>query len=316
MCVACRMLNWRGVAVSLALLIVMTACSSPLPIPPYFEAFERVPIHTVEVNGERVAYLDVGQGQPVILIHGFGGSMWQWEHQQQPLSAEFRLITPDLIGSGLSTKPEIEYRPEQMLDYFIGFMDALRIRQVALVGNSMGAGLAIGMALTYPDRVSQLVLIDGLPANVRERLTSPSIKRALDTAAPSWLASFGNWLFGGVMIESVLKEIVHDPTLLTPAVIERSNRNRQRPGIMRPLMTVRDTLPLWESGFAKRIGEIRHPTLILWGEEDRVFPLPAGEDLQRTIKGSALVRIPKAGHIPQWERPDLANRAMIEFLRR
>jgi len=310
------MLNRRGVAVSLALLIVMTACSSPPPIPPYFEAFERIPIHTVEVNGELVAYLDIGQGQPVILIHGFGGSMWQWEHQQQPLSAEFRLITPDLIGSGLSTKPDIEYRPEQMLEYFIGFMDALRIRQATLVGNSMGAGLAIGMALTYPDRVSQLVLIDGLPANVRERLTSPSIKRALDTAAPSWLASFGNWLFGGVMIESVLQEIVHDPTLLTPAVIERSNRNRQRPGVIPPLMTVRDTLPLWESGFATRIGEIRHPTLILWGEEDRVFPLPTGEDLQRTIKGSALVRIPNAGHIPQWERPDLANRAMIEFLRR
>lgn len=316
MCVACRMLNRRGVAVGLALLIVMTACSSPPPIPPYFEAFERIPIHTVEVNGERVAYLEIGQGQPVILIHGFGGSMWQWEHQQQPLSAEFRLITPDLIGSGLSTKPDIEYRPEQMLEYFIGFMDALRIRQATLVGNSMGAGLAIGMALTYPDRVSQLVLIDGLPANVRERLTSPSIKRALDTAAPSWLASFGNWLFGGVMIESVLEEIVHDPALLTPAVIERSNRNRQRPGVIPPLMTVRDTLPLWESGFAKRIGEIRHPTLILWGEEDQVFPLPTGEDLQRTIKGSALVRIPNAGHIPQWERPDLANRAMIEFLRR
>ena len=316
MCVACRMLNRRGVAVSLALLIVMTACSSPPPIPPYFEAFERIPIHTVEVNGERVAYLDVGQGRPVILIHGFGGSMWQWEHQQQPLSAEFRLITPDLIGSGLSTKPEIEYRPEQMLEYFIGFMDGLRLRQATLVGNSMGAGLAIGMALTYPDRVSQLVLIDGLPANVRERLTSPSIKRALDTAAPSWLASFGNWLFGGVMIESVLKEIVHDPALLTPAVIERSNRNRQRPGVIPPLMTVRGTLPLWESGFAKRIGDIRHPTLILWGEEDQVFPLPAGEELHRSIKGSALVRIPNAGHIPQWERPDLANRAMIEFLRR
>jgi pimeloyl-ACP methyl ester carboxylesterase len=316
MCVACRILYRRGVALSLALLIVMTACSSPPSIPPYFEAFERIPIHTVEVKGERVAYLDVGQGRPVILIHGFGGSMWQWEHQQQPLSAEFRLITPDLIGSGLSTKPEIEYRPEQMLEYFIGFMDALRIRQATLVGNSMGAGLAIGMALTYPDRVAQLVLIDGLPANVRERLTSPSIKRALDTAAPSWLASFGNWLFGGVMIESVLKEIVHDPALLTPAVIERSNRNRQRPGVIPPLMTVRGTLPLWESGFAKRIGDISHPTLILWGEEDQVFPLPAGEELQRTIKGSALVRIPNAGHIPQWERPDLANRAMIEFLRR
>jgi pimeloyl-ACP methyl ester carboxylesterase len=316
-----RSSNWnsavlRGVAASLAIAIVMAACSSPPPIPPHFEAFERIPIHTVDVKGQRMAYLDIGQGHPVILIHGFGGSMWQWEHQQRPLSAEFRLVTPDLIGSGLSAKPEIEYRPDQTLDYFVHFMDALNIRQAALVGNSMGAGLAIGMALTHPDRVSQLVLIDGLPANVHERLTSPSIRRALDTAAPSWFASFGNWLVGGFMIESILKEIVHDPALLTPAVLERSNRNRQRPGVIPPLMTVRDTLPLWEAGFATRIAEVRHPTLIMWGQEDRVFPLSVGEELQRTIKGSALVRIPKAGHIPQWEQPDLANRAMIEFLRR
>jgi len=315
-----RSSNWNNAVrpwvVSLAVVIVMAACSSLPPMPPYFEAFERLPIYTVPVQGHNLAYLDVGQGRPVILIHGFGGSMWQWEHQQRPLSAEFRLITPDLIGSGLSDKPDIEYRPDQMLDYFVGFMDALRIPQATLVGNSMGAGLAIGMALAHPDRVSQLVLIDGLPANVRERVTSPSIQRALDTPAPSWLASFGNWLFGGVMIESVLKEIVHDPALLTPAVIERSNRNRQRPGMIRPLMTVRNSLPLWETGFARRLGEIAHPTLIVWGEEDRVFPLAVGEELQRTIKGSSLVRIPNAGHIPQWERPDLANRAMIDFLQR
>jgi pimeloyl-ACP methyl ester carboxylesterase len=123
-------------------------------------------------------------------------------------------------------------------------------------------------------------------------------------------------LFGSVMIEPVLKEIVHDPALLTPAVIERSNRNRPRPGVIPPLMTVRDTLPLWETGFATRIGEIAHTTLIVWGEQDRVFPLPVGEELHQTIKGSVLVRIPNAGHIPQWERPDLVNRAMIEFLRR
>jgi pimeloyl-ACP methyl ester carboxylesterase len=293
----------------------MVACSSP-QIPSHFEAFERIPIQILEVKGQRMTYLDVGQGQPVILIHGFGGSMWQWEHQQGPLSDRFRLLTPDLIGSGLSAKPAIEYRPDQSLDYFVGFLDALQIRQAALVGNSMGAGLAIGMALTHPERVSRLVLIDGLPANVWERLTSPSIQRALDTSAPTWLVSFGNWLFGGLMIETILKEIVYDSALLTPAVIERSNRNRQRPGVIPPLMTVRETLPLWEAGFAQRIGEIHHPTLIVWGEEDRVFPLSVGEELQRTIKGSVLVRIPNAGHIPQWERPDLVNRAMIEFLLR
>ena len=284
-------------------------------MPPHFEAFERFPIHTLQVKGERLAYLDVGEGRPVIVIHGFGGSMWQWEHQQVPLSREFRLLTPDLIGSGLSAKPDIEYRPDEMLDYFVAFMDALNIQRAALVGNSMGAGLAIGMALEHPDRVSKLVLIDGFPANVRERLTSPSIQRALDMPAPSWLASFGNWLFGGLLIESVLKEMVHDPALLTPAVVERSNRNRQRPGVMRPLMTARGTLPLWETGYAKRIGQIRHPTLIVWGEEDRVFPIAVGEDLHRTIAPSSLVRIPNAGHIPQWEQPDLVNPAMIDFLR-
>ena len=83
-----------------------------------------------------------------------------------------------------------------------------------------------------------------------------------------------------------------------------------------PPMTVQDTLPLWENGFATRIGEIGHPTLIVWGEEDRVFPLPVGEELNRTIKGSTLVRIPSAGHIPMWERPDLTNRAIMEFLQR
>jgi pimeloyl-ACP methyl ester carboxylesterase len=293
---------------------IMTACSSPSSIPAQFDAIERMSIKTVLVHDQRIAYLDVGTGPPVILIHGFGGSMWQWEHQQHALSQHFRVLTLDLPGAGLSDKPEIDYRPDQMLDFFLGFMDAVEIPQATLVGNSMGAGLAIGMALTHPTHVVKLVLIDGLPQHVMEKLTSPSVKRALETSAPSWLVSFGNWLFGGLMIESVLQEIVHDPALLTPAVIERSNRNRQRPGLIKPIMTVRENLPLWESGFATRINEITHPTLVIWGEEDRVFPIAVGEELQQTIKGSRFIRIPKAGHIPQWEQPDLVNQELIAFI--
>jgi pimeloyl-ACP methyl ester carboxylesterase len=293
----------------------MTACSSPSSIPTQFDAIERMSIKTVLVHDQRIAYLDVGAGLPVILIHGFGGSMWQWEQQQHALSQHFRVLTLDLPGAGLSDKPEIDYRPDQMLDFFVGFMDAVKIQQATLVGNSMGAGLAIGMALAHPTRVARLVLIDGLPQHVMEKLTSPSVRRALETSAPSWLVSFGNMLFGGLMIESVLREIVYDPALLTPAVIERSNRNRQRPGLIKPIMTVRENLPLWESGFATRVGEITHPTLVIWGEEDRVFPIAVGEELHQTIKGSRFIRIPKAGHIPQWERPDLVNQELITFIR-
>ncbi len=293
----------------------MVACSSPSSIPAQFDAIERIPIHTVLVHGQQIAYLDVGTGPPVILIHGFGGSMWQWEHQQHTLSQHFRVLTLDLPGAGLSDKPDIDYRTDQMLDFFVGFMDAVKIPQAVLVGNSMGAGLAIGMALTHPTYVSRLVLIDGLPQHVMEKLTSPSVRRALETTAPAWLVSFGNRLFGGLMVESVLQEIVHDPALLTPAVIERSNRNRQRPGLIKPILAVKENLPLWESGFATRIGEITHPTLVLWGEEDRVFPLAVGEGLHQTIKGSRFIRVPKAGHIPQWERPDLVNQELITFIR-
>ena len=294
---------------------IITACSSPPSIPTKFDAIERMSIQTVLVHDQRIAYLDVGTGPPVILIHGFGGSMWQWEYQQHALSQHFRVITLDLPGSGLSDKPEIDYRPDQMLDYFVGFMDGVKIPQATLVGNSMGAGLAIGMALAHPSRVDKLVLIDGLPQQVMTKLTSPSVRRALETSAPSWLVSFGNKLFGRLMTESVLKEIVHDPALLTPAVIERSDRNRQRPGLIKPLLTVRENLPLWESGFATRIGDIIHPTLVIWGEEDRVFPIAVGEELHQTIKGSRFIRIPTAGHIPQWERPDMVNQELIAYIR-
>ena len=293
----------------------MTACSSPSSIPAQFEAIERFPIKTVLVHDQRIAYLDIGTGPPVILIHGFGGSMWQWEHQQRALSQHFRVLTLDLPGSGFSDKPEIEYRPDQMLDFCVGFMDAVKIPQATLVGNSMGAGLTIGMALEHPARVAKLVLIGGLPQHIMKKLTSPSVRRAMETSAPAWLVSLGNWLFGGLMTEPVLKEIVHDPALLTPAVIERSNRNRQRPGIIKPIMAARENLPLWESRFATRLGTITHPTLVIWGEEDRVFPIAVGEELHQAIKRSQFARIPNAGHIPQWEQPDLVNQSLIEYIR-
>jgi len=295
---------------------MLTACTHNSTLPQWFDALGRFPIKTVVVHSHRMAYLDVGQGPAVLLVHGFGGSMWQWEHQQAALAAHFRVITPDLIGAGLSDKPDIEYRPEQLLDFLTGFLDALQISQAVVVGNSMGAGLAIGLALDHPERVSQLILIDGLPAHVMENLKSPSLRRVLTTSAPPWLVSFGNWLVGGLMLDSTLREFVYDATLLTPAVLDRSNHNRQRPGLFKALLTVGTNLPLWEQHFAPRIGTITHRTLIVWGEEDRVFPLSSGETLHHTITGSTFVRIPKAGHIPQWERPELVNSELITFIQR
>jgi pimeloyl-ACP methyl ester carboxylesterase len=292
----------------------MTGCAASPEIPPWFDAVQRFPVKTAFVNGHRIAYLDQGHGPPLILIHGYGGSMWQWEYQQTPLAARFRVITPDLIGSGLSDKPDLDYRPEELIESVRGLMDGLGLSTATLVGNSMGGGVAIGMALTHPERVDRLVLIDGLPDHVRERLTSPLMRRAVDTHVPVWLARFGAWLFGGRTTEAVLKEIVHDHSLLTPAVLDRSNRNRQRANLIAPLLSIRNSLPRWEQAYATRFKEIGHPTLILWGEHDRLFPPQVGRDLQTAISGSRLIVIPDAGHLPQWERPQVVNRHLIDFL--
>ncbi len=262
-----------------------------------------------------MAYLDVGQGPPLILLHGLGGSMWQWEYQQLPLSASHRVITLDQVGSGLSDKPDIAYSPTEMVDFVKDFMDALGLDRATIVGQSMGAGVAIGLALTYPERVDRLILISGFPDHVRENLQNGTLKEALDTWAPVWLAQFANWVSGRGPTQRVLEEIIHDHSLLTPDVLERSYRNRKRGGVIPPLFGLMRALPLWESGFATRFGEIRHPTLVLWGTEDRVFAANVGEDVSKKIPGARFAPIPKTSHLPQWESPDAVNNLILDFVR-
>ncbi|TAJ10403.1 MAG: alpha/beta fold hydrolase [Nitrospirae bacterium] len=298
----------------LLLPLLVTACMTVPDIPPWFDSFQRRSVKTVTVQGHRTAYLDEGQGPPVILVHGFGGSMWQWEYQQEAFAGSHRLITLDLLGSGLSDKPDQAYGPDDMVGFFTAFMDALDLPRASLVGNSMGGGLVIGMALAHPERVDRLVLISGLPDHVREKLTGRLIKQALETSAPVWLIRLGNWLLGRGVTEAVLQEIVYDHSRLTPAVLDRAYRNRRRPGLIPPLMAQARALPLWEEGFATHLRDIGRPTLIIWGAEDEVFPPQVGRDMASVIPSSTFELLPKAGHIPQWERPDLVNPLLLRFL--
>jgi pimeloyl-ACP methyl ester carboxylesterase len=304
-------LGWR---LLLLLSFGMGGCASSLDLPLWFDSIHRVPVHSLTVNGHRIAYLDQGQGPAIILLHGYGGSMWQWEYQQIPLTSHYRVITPDLLGSGLSDKPDIDYTPDELVSSVQDLMAALGIQHATVVGNSMGGGVAIGMALTHPERVDRLILIDGLPDRVRERLASPLMRHAVDSQLPLWVVRLANWMFGSIVTEKVLKEIVYDHRLLTPAVLDRSNRNRALPGLLGPLITIRGSLPAWESGFGSRLNQVSRPTLILWGEHDKLFPPAVGRDLQAAIPGAMLKVIPDAGHMPQWEQPDVVNRHILSFL--
>lgn len=295
---------------------LLTGCmTTPPPLPSHMILFKRHAVHTTTINGQRIAYLDEGTGPPLILIHGFGGSIWQWEHQLEPLSKYYRVITLDMIGSGLSDKPELDYSPTFLLNMVLAFMDTLGLQQATLIGNSLGAAVGLGMALLHPERVHTLILISGFPANVVDNIQSPSYKRFIEFRLPIWAARLSTWVAGRWITKQVLQEIIHDPQLITPLVIERSYHNRQGRGVFYPLYSQIDHIPDWEKDFAPKLGQIAHPTLIIWGDQDRIFPLPVGQSLHKTIAHSEFFVVPKTGHIPQWEDPQTVNAAILAFLR-
>ena len=282
--------------------------------PSHVALLHRHAVHTTTVNGHRVAYLDHGKGPPVILIHGLGGSMWHWEHQQVALARSCRLITPDLLGSGLSEKPERTYSPAFLLDTLRTFMDTLHIQKAALIGSSMGAGLAIGMSLEHPDRVTKLGLIGGFPANILDSLQASKTKQFITHRPALWLSKLGSRIFGRWSIKLILEEIIHDQALISPIVVERVHRLRFQPGFFQAMYSQLDQIPVWETTFAPRLMDISHATLIIWGAYDNIFPPSVGQTLQTTISDSSFFLAPTAGHLPQWETPDVVNPALLQFL--
>ncbi|MGD9851362.1 MAG: alpha/beta fold hydrolase [Nitrospirales bacterium] len=302
------------IVIVLACCLMVGGCSTNPPLPPWVELIYRTPFHTITVNDHRIVYTEIGTGPPVILLHGFGGSMWNWEYQYEALAKHHRVLIPDLLGSGLSDKPPGPYTPKYLLDFFRAFMDALHIPRAVLIGNSMGAGLAMGMAMDYPERVESLILISGFPPNLQESVASRKYQQFMYHRPPLWLAKLGNWIVGRSTTERLLQEIIFRQELITPLVIERSFQNRQRGGLLETLYALLDNIDEWEGQYGKRIDQISQRTLVLWGEHDRVFPPIVGERLKNQLPDAVWQIIPDSGHLPQWEQPEAVNQAIRYFL--
>ena len=280
---------------------------------PPFPPFDRYPPQFVFVNRHRTAYIRHGQGPPVVLLHGYAGAIWNWEHQIEPLGRRFTLFIPDVIGQGLSDKPCIAYTPAFYLDWLHGFLDAVGVGRAAIVGHSMGGGLALSLALTNPDRVDRIILISGFPRDVLSLIRGPYLK-LFARIGSGVLFGLGYRLLGRRAFRKFIGGLVTDRGLVTPAVIERAYRLRKDHGKARPLWSSLKHVPDWQNHYAPRMGSVRCPVQIMWGQQDRFIPCSAGQELHQTIPGSRLAVLPDTGHLPMWERPDEVNRLIIEFL--
>ena len=122
-----------------------------------------LPPLTAQANGHSIFYTVKGEGEPVLLIHGYGAGMWVWEKQIDFLSQSCQVYALDLLGHGFSDRPRIPYTPETYFSSLKVFMEWVGIKKATLIGNSMGGGIAWGLAILFPERVRRLILIDSAP---------------------------------------------------------------------------------------------------------------------------------------------------------
>ena len=305
----------RRVILCFVLAALVLGCGHSLVRPVVFEWNPGLELKTAGIREGTIFYAVTGEGAPVLLLHGFGGEIWVWEKQMAALSKRYRLYIPDLIGYGYSDRPKVEYTPALFIDSIKQFMDQLGLRRASLIGTSMGGGIAWAFAVTYPERVDKLILIDSTPPDVVTEVRNPSFRWFLAIRNVPLLPYLAVALHTRGMLRATLMEMVFDDRLITDAVVERQYRIGRTAGTARVMTSTAryaEELKRYESA----LGTLRKPTLIIWGDQDEVFPMRIGKKLQSLIKDSELLAIKGTGHMSMWERPTETNQAILEFLGR
>jgi pimeloyl-ACP methyl ester carboxylesterase len=255
-----------------------------------------------------------GEGEPIVLIHGYGAGMWVWEKQVEALSRSHRVYALDLIGHGFSERPRISYTPEAYLHFLKGFLDGVGVKKATLIGNSMGGGIAWGMAILFPERVERLVLIDCAPPDVLNQVKNDSFLTLVSIKHLPLLPKLVIASRDRRSIEQVLRECVFDTSLITPEILDRECRLLKIEGttwvLYSTLKNAEDALK-----FKDQLSNISVSSFLIWGEKDLIFPPSVGERLHQTIPGSTFKVVERSGHIPMWETPEEVNEAILSFLK-
>jgi pimeloyl-ACP methyl ester carboxylesterase len=265
-----------------------------------------VPGSFIEIDGRRIHYVDAGKGDPIVLIHGWNGSTFSMRYVIPELAQRHRVIAIDLLGYGFSERPsDGDYSIAGLGTLVAKVMDALGVERAAILGHSMGGAVVMWFAIHYPERVDKLILVDS--ATVKEMFRGRNLGIVWRPFAPL----FAPLLLGKRTVRRVLRWQVHDPSIITPDVVEGHTRPLRVKGHMRAqlkqLADRRKDVPFDPA-------QIRAPALILWGEHDRLVPLSRGEELARLIPNSKLIVIRSSGHLPMEEQPELVNRELQAFL--
>lgn len=262
---------------------------------------------SITIDGTTTNYHDVGEGPPVLLIHGSGpgvSAFANWRLTFRDLAPSFRLLAPDMLGFGYTDRAaDGVYTSQRWLDQLIGFLDAMDIDQVHVVGNSFGGSMALALAIRHPERVDRMVLMGtvGVPFELTPGLD----------AVWGYEPSFEH-------MQAIMRIFAYDQTLIGDELVQMRYEASCRPGISEAFA---EMFPAprqrWVEAMAHPESDIRgieHPTLLVHGRDDEVIPLATSLTLLEWIDDSQLHVFGRCGHWTQIEHAAAFAELVTDFL--
>jgi pimeloyl-ACP methyl ester carboxylesterase len=269
-------------------------------------------LHELEIDGRPVNYVDLGSGaqEPIVFVHGLGGQWQNWLENLPRAAQERRVIALDLPGHGLTPMPPAQITISGYGRCVDALCERLDLGRVDIVGNSMGGYVAAEVAIQFPDRIDQLVLASAAGITSADLARAPilTIGRVMSAMATHGVARRREIASRPKSRHMALALVARHPSRLrADFAYEGFFKGAGKPGFQEALRAC------LSYDFRDRLPEIRHPTLIVWGENDSIIPVKDAQEFERLIPDSRKIVMKETGHVPMAERPRTFNDLMLEF---
>lgn len=304
----------------LLIMIIMGLTSNKANSQNQFESLEYpfVMKKTMLSEDSEMAYADVGEGEPILFIHGLASYAPAWKYNISELSKSYRCIAVDLIGYGKSSKGKFQANMSFHAQYLFELMEKLNVSSFHVAGHSMGGQIAITMALENPEKVKSLMLM--APAGI-ETFSNQEKEIFKSSTTPESIANVSDEQYRINLSLNFYEmderaEFMYDDRMK----IKSDNQFMDYSYVV-----AEGVMGMLNEPVFKELGEIKQPTLICYGKEDRLIPntylhkdlttKSVGETAAKKIPNSELIMIPKAGHFVHFDQPEQINEIMKNFLK-
>jgi pimeloyl-ACP methyl ester carboxylesterase len=273
----------------------------------------RMEEHTRVITGYSTYYQTAGEGHPLLLVHGVGGSSLTFQWNIDELAQRFRVYAVDLPGHGRSEKPDLQYAVEDAVPFIAEFIRDVCGEPAALVGVSAGGLMCALTAADHPDLVTHLVMVSS--AGFGRDVTWGLRLLSLPVVRP-WIESTRH---DPAAVRMSLRRTIHDTNLITDELVAAVAEERAQPGNGKVMhRALRNNLNIfglrrWRKHI-RSLKKVGVPVMIIWGAQDRFIPVRHAYRAMKHFAGAPVHIFDRCGHWPPYEHPNRFNRLVGEFI--